>query len=47
MTRIVNSSAIRVTGEIFGMKTRSYHSLPLVLTRTNRVSMPARNGIPR
>ena len=30
---MVNSKAIRVIGEIFGMKTRSYHSLPLALTQ--------------
>ena len=47
MTTIVNSSAISVIGLIRGMNCVSYHVPPLRRSSKNRVSMPARNGMPR
>ena len=47
ITTIVNSSATSVIGLIAGMNRVSYHVLPLALQQHERVSMPARNGMPR
>ena len=39
--------AMSVMGLIFGMKTFSYQSFPLLLINVNRVIIPAMKGIPR
>jgi hypothetical protein len=44
---IVYSKAISATGEIFGIKTLSYHSLLFALSKANLVMIPAAKGIPR
>ena len=44
---MVKSRAMRVRGEILGMKSLSYQTLPLALIRLNLVIMPARKGMPR
>jgi len=36
-----------VMGLIAGIKRVSYHVLFLILSKTNRVNIPARNGMPR
>ncbi|MNC96604.1 hypothetical protein D3C83_140200 [compost metagenome] len=47
ITTIVKSKAIRVIGLILGMNFFSYHSFDFNFSATNRVNIPARNGIPR
>src|ERR1039458_7170930 len=47
ITTMVNNKAIKVMGLIFGMNFFSYHSRPLAFCSAKRVSMPARNGMPR
>ena len=47
MTKMVNSRATSVMGLMRGMNVRSYHSRPLILRAAKRVSMPAKNGMPR
>ena len=47
MTTIVKSNAISVSGLIRGMNRFSYQSRPLARSSMNRVTIPARNGIPR
>ena len=47
ITRMVNSSAIRVMGLMRGMNSWSYHSLLLKRSSVNRVMMPATKGMPR
>jgi hypothetical protein len=47
ITTMVNSSAASVIGLILGMNLLSYHSRPLILRKTKRVSMPPKKGMPR
>jgi hypothetical protein len=47
MTTIVNSRAMSVSGLIFGTNLVSYHCRPRARTNEKRVSIPARNGMPR
>ena len=47
ITRMVNSSAIRVIGLMRGTNSRWYHSLVLKRSITTLVKMPATKGIPR
>ena len=47
ITTIVKSSETSVIGLMRGINRFSYHSRPLALSSTNRVSIPAKKGIPR
>lgn len=47
MTTIVKSRAMRGKGEILGMKTLSYQTLPPAMIRLNLVIMPAWKDMPR
>ena len=47
ITTIVNNNAIKVIGEILGINFFSYHSFDFNFNATNRVIIPAINGIPR
>ena len=47
MTTMVKSKAMSVIGLIAGIKLSSYQFLPLTRSRTNRVIIPARKGMPR
>src|SRR5271157_4469403 len=44
---LINSKAMSVIGLIAGMMFGSYQALPLARSRTNRVIIPARKGMPR
>mgnify|MGYP007010885594 CR=1 FL=1 len=47
MTTMVKSRAISVIGLIFGMKTSWYQVTLLIRIKVKRVTIPARNGMPR
>jgi len=47
ITIIVNRSAIRVKGLIFGINLVLYHSLSFARIKINLVRKPVMNGIPR
>ena len=47
ITIIVNNKAISVKGDILGMNWFEYHTSPLILTKTKRLKIPNKNGIPK
>jgi len=47
ITTMVNKSAISVIGLMRGIKDCSYQSFPRTRSSTKRVTIPARNGMPR
>ncbi len=47
MTKIVNRSATRVSGDIFGMNEERYQASPFAFLRKSQERKPAAKGMPR